>query len=114
MAAQRLTEGRVNRVPAPANSPVARVPEHRPCVLSTDLDSEDGLKASPSRMGAPAPLHPRGQTPPLGVAPPSIVTPQFRRQQPHPGPRRRSRWMPELLEPESSQAACRTILGPRI
>jgi len=55
--------GRTMRV----NSPVAGVPELRPGTLSAELGPEDGAFTPPSGGGAPAPLHPQGQTPPQGA-----------------------------------------------
>ncbi|MBN1812134.1 MAG: hypothetical protein JXA14_09890 [Anaerolineae bacterium] len=49
------------------NSPVAGAPELRPGALNAELDSEDGAFTPPSGGGAPAPLHPQGQTPPQGA-----------------------------------------------
>ena len=53
--------------PISVNSPVAGAPELRPGALGAELGSEDGAFTPPSGGGAPAPLHPQGQTPPQGA-----------------------------------------------
>jgi hypothetical protein len=49
------------------------VPELHPGTLSAELGSEDGAFTPPSGGGAPAPLHPQGQTPPQGAGLLSVV-----------------------------------------
>jgi hypothetical protein len=66
----------VQRTLEEVNSPIAGAPELRPGALSAELDPEDGAFTPPSGGGAPAPLHPQGQTPPQGARLLPVVNPE--------------------------------------
>jgi len=68
----RMVDRLAQQYDLPVNSPVAGAPELRLGALSAELDSEGGAFTPPSDGGGSAPLHPRGQPPPLGMGLPLV------------------------------------------